>query len=55
MGRLDLIKNDSEECETIILEGDMISDHRSIMQMVYENGELLVDDNFEMLKNRAGS
>lgn len=60
-GRLDTICRHSnlsfgKDCvsiETVILEDNQISHPLSIMQTVYENGEILVEDNFESIRERA--
>lgn len=56
-GRLDLAFVDSGKTmgdyETVPLFEDEIMHDRSVMQTVYENGELLVDDTFEAIRNRA--
>jgi len=51
-GRLDLIKNINGEFETIKL-GNKTSHTRSEMRTVYKNGDLLIDDTYENIRNRA--
>jgi len=60
-GRLDTICRHSAvpfgtDCvtvETIVLDDDQIAHPLSIMQTIYENGEILVDDTFEAIRARA--
>lgn len=54
-GRLDLILGKANTLETVGLAHDEIARKDSVMQTVYENGELLVDDNFETIRSRARS
>jgi nicotinamide phosphoribosyltransferase len=54
-GRLDLIKWSNGLFETINLPDDKISNEFSIMQTVFENGELLIDENFEKIRKRSNS
>jgi nicotinamide phosphoribosyltransferase len=51
-GRLDLVKWMNGTFSTVKL-GDRMSNEFSCMRTVYENGELLVDDNFEAIRARA--
>jgi nicotinamide phosphoribosyltransferase len=51
-GRLDLVKIDGEY-KTIVLADDSIAAENSELRTVYENGELLIDDDFETIRNRA--
>lgn len=51
-GRLDLIKNDLGQFETVNI-GIRSAHILSEMQTVYENGELLVDDSFSNIRERA--
>ncbi|MCY7348520.1 MAG: hypothetical protein LH614_20215, partial [Pyrinomonadaceae bacterium] len=52
-GRLDLILRDGEY-ETIKLEADeQISAEHSAMRVVYENGEMLIDDSLNEIRQRA--
>jgi nicotinamide phosphoribosyltransferase len=52
-GRLDLIKLANGNFETIRLPSESNFNELSIMQTVYENGELLIDEKFETIRNRA--
>lgn len=52
-GRLDLAFDEQGSYETVPLFEDEIAHKRSVMRTVYENGELLVDDNFEAIRGRA--
>jgi nicotinamide phosphoribosyltransferase len=53
-GRLDLIKDEAGEYQTVKLEtADTIQAENSQMRTVFENGELLVDDNLEAIRARA--
>jgi len=53
-GRLDLIKTETGEYQTVKLErADETAAERSQMQTVYENGELLVDDTLDAIRHRA--
>lgn len=60
-GRLDLICKHSAvpygtDCvtvETVVLADDQIAHPLSIMQTVYEDGEILVNDNFKDIRERA--
>lgn len=51
-GRLDLVKLANGSFQTIKL-GDATDSEFSLMRTVFENGELLVDDNLEVIRNRA--
>ena len=51
-GRLDLII-DNGEYKTVKLIGGAISDSKSVMRVVYENGKLIVDDNLDTIRTRA--
>lgn len=53
-GRLDLVLGKAKTLETVSLDNE-IAHKNSVMQTVYENGELLVDDKFETIRNRARS
>jgi nicotinamide phosphoribosyltransferase len=54
-GRLDLISNGGA-FETVKLERfEQISAERSAMRVVYENGELLIDDNLDEIRKRAAA
>lgn len=55
-GRLDLIKNDKGEYETVKLPDlNAIAMENSVMRTVFENGELLIDDSLEEIRKRANS
>ena len=51
-GRLDLVKVNGEY-QNIVLPDGCIAAENSELQLVYENGELLIDDNLEAIRNRA--
>lgn len=51
-GRLDLIKT-AEGVKTVTLETDELAKENSIMRTVYENGDILVDDTLDQIKERA--
>ena len=51
-GRLDLIKWANNVYQTVSLR-DEISHTYSCMRTVFENGEILIEDNFETIRNRA--
>jgi len=51
-GRLDLIRDVSGNYMTVAL-GSAAAAQSSVMQLVYENGEVLVDDNLEAIRARA--
>ena len=54
-GRLDLISNGGA-FETVKLERlEQISAERSALRVVYENGELLIDDNLDKIRKRAAA
>jgi nicotinamide phosphoribosyltransferase len=53
-GRLDLIKDENGEYKTVVLpDATTISAEKSQLTTVFENGEVLVDDNLEAIRNRA--
>jgi nicotinamide phosphoribosyltransferase len=52
-GRLDLIQMEDGSYQTVLLGNERISCEDSIMQTVYEDGELLVSDNFASIRERA--
>ena len=52
-GRLDLVKLVDGTFSTIKLSDNQISNDFSIMHTVYENGDLLIDENFEEIRNRT--
>lgn len=51
-GRLDLIRNEKGEYETIKLDLNSISAENSVMRTVFENGKLLVDETLEEIRSR---
>lgn len=53
-GRLDLVKWSNGTFQTVKL-GDAVANEFSVMRTVFENGELLVDDNFAAIRERAKS
>ena len=53
-GRLDLIKDESGAYKTVKLEtAETISAENSQLRTVFENGELLIDDNLDEIRSRA--
>lgn len=53
-GRLDLIKDENGEFQTVKIETkDEIEVQNSQLQTVFENGELLIDENLEAIRARA--
>ncbi len=52
-GRLDLIRGENGILTTVVLRWGMISFTNSVMHTVYENGELLVDDDLDTIRERA--
>jgi nicotinamide phosphoribosyltransferase len=53
-GRLDLILDENGDYKTVKLEeSETLSALNSQMQTVFENGELLIDDNLEEIRKRA--
>ena len=53
-GRLDLIKDENGDYKTVVLpDVKTISAENSQLQTVFENGEVLVDDNLEAIRLRA--
>lgn len=53
-GRLDLIKDEKGEFETVKIESkDEIAVESSQLQTVFENSELLIDENLEAIRARA--
>jgi nicotinamide phosphoribosyltransferase len=53
-GRLDLIKTDAGEYETVKLEtAEQIAAENTQMRTVFENGELLIDDSLDAIRARA--
>ncbi len=54
-GRLDLIKDENEQYRTVKLETiKEISAENSQLRTVFENSELLIDDNLDEIRKRAG-
>ncbi len=52
-GRLDLVKWANGKFETVRLPEGKNANEFSVMRTVFENGELLIDDSFETIRNRA--
>jgi biotin-(acetyl-CoA carboxylase) ligase len=52
-GRLDLVEWSNGMFQTVNIPDDKINNEFSIMRTVYENGELLIDDNFETIRQRT--
>ncbi len=53
-GRLDLIKDENGDYKTIVLPDiKTVSAENSQLTTVFENGEVLVDDNLESIRKRA--
>ncbi len=53
-GRLDLILDENGEYKTVVLPDiTTVSAENSQLSTVYENGQVLVDDNLEAIRNRA--
>ncbi len=52
-GRLDLVKWANGKFETVKLASGSNANEFSIMRTVYENGELLIDENFKTIRDRA--
>jgi nicotinamide phosphoribosyltransferase len=52
-GRLDLVKWSNGKFETVTLPDGKVANEFSAMRTVFENGEILVDDSFESIRNRA--
>lgn len=53
-GRLDLVKDENGEYKTIKIENaQTIAAENSALRTVFENGELLIDDNLEEIRKRA--
>lgn len=53
-GRLDLIRNEKGEYETVKIRGlEKVSEGNSVMRTVYENGTLLIDESLEQIRKRA--
>ncbi|MDQ3798490.1 MAG: nicotinate phosphoribosyltransferase [Acidobacteriota bacterium] len=54
-GRLDLILDENGEYRTVRLENiETAAAENSQLQIVFENGEVLIDDNLEAIRKRAG-
>lgn len=51
-GRLDLVKTD-EGVKTVMLETDELAKENTLMRTVYENGDILVDDTLDNIRERA--
>jgi nicotinamide phosphoribosyltransferase len=54
-GRLDLIKWGNGKFDTVTLSNDKIANEFSAMRTVFENGEVLVDDDFASIRNRTNN
>lgn len=55
-GRLDLIKNENGEYKTVKLDSaDQRKAENSQMRTIFENGEMLVDDNLDDIRNRTNT
>lgn len=52
-GRLDLIANQLGEVRTVKLSDYEIANKSSVMRTVFENGKVLIEDNFEDIRARA--
>jgi nicotinamide phosphoribosyltransferase len=53
-GRLDLIRDENGAYKTVKLEtAEQLSAENSQLQTVFENGELLIDDNLDAIRKRA--
>jgi len=53
-GRLDLIQSrEYDTYKTVVLKSGEKSHSWSVMQTVYENGQILVEDNFDDIRQRA--
>jgi nicotinamide phosphoribosyltransferase len=52
-GRLDLIRNDKGEYQTVVLKDDQDAHEHSLMSVVYENGELFNETTFDEVRARA--
>ncbi len=52
-GRLDLVKCSNGNYQTVALSDNTNAHEFSVMRTVYENGELLIDDNLETIRNRT--
>lgn len=52
-GRLDLILNDNNEYETVRIPKGMEQHPQSVLQTYYKDGLILVDDNFQAIRDRA--
>jgi nicotinamide phosphoribosyltransferase len=51
-GRLDLVRFKTGELKTVKLQDNEIAKDCSVMRVVYENGDLLIDDDFETIRKR---
>jgi len=54
-GRLDLIANQIGEVRTVKLFQGEVANQFSVMRTVYQDGEILVDDNLDDIRARAKS
>lgn len=54
-GRLDLIRNETGEYQTVIVPNGLESHPQSVLQTVYENGRLLNQTTFDEVRQRAGA
>jgi Nicotinic acid phosphoribosyltransferase len=52
-GRLDLIRDESGEYKTVKLENTETQAENSVLRTVFENGEILIDDDLEEIRKRA--
>ncbi len=53
-GRLDLILNSDGKYETVKIETvETLNAENSVLRTIYENGELLIDDNLDEIRSRA--
>ncbi len=53
-GRLDLVLDENGNYKTVVLKDiNTLSAENSQLNLVYENGQVLVDDNLEAIRNRA--
>lgn len=51
-GLLDLIRTPSGKLQTV--KRSAVTDHLSVMRTVFENGEILIEDDFATIRERAG-
>lgn len=52
-GRLDLVQDSNGLMKTVRIDGDNQSAANSVMRTVFENGEVLIDDDFNTIRSRA--